>query len=137
MANVIYDKYKEALLSAANNVSLVDGNLKISLVDSDVTLFSSADEFVSDLTDTANGIIATETLANTSVTNGALNADDVTFLSVNTAIECETLLLWIDTADANTSRLVAWMDTDIDGLPIIPNGSDIDIVWNSSGIFKL
>lgn len=137
MANAIYDKYKEALMCAANNVSLVDGNLKISLVDANTTFFTSTDEFYANLDAVANGIIVTANLDNASVVSGVLNADDVLFESVNTAIECETLLLWIDTADANTSRLVAWLDTNIDGLPITPDGSNVEITWSASGIFKL
>lgn len=135
MANVIYYKYKEALMSAANNASLVDGNLKVSLIDSDVTMFSADDEFYSELANTS-AILATDTLTNVTVTDGVLDADDVTFTTV-TGNQAEALLLWIDTQDENTSRLVAWMDTNIDGLPITPDGTDIDIVWSSSGIFKL
>lgn len=135
MANAIYNKYKEALLAAANNASLVDGNLKISLIDSDQTMFSAGDEFYSELANTES-ILATTTLTNVSVTGGVLDADDVTFTAV-TGNQAEALLLWVDTQDENTSRLVAWMDTGIDGLPITPDGTDIDIVWNTSGIFKL
>ena len=135
MANVIYDKYKEALMSAANNVSLIDETVKVSLVDANNLPFSSIDEFYSDLSD-ANAVISTATLNITSLNNGVLDADDVELSSV-TGLESEALLIWIDTAEANTSRLVAWMDTNIDGLPITPDGSNVAITWSSSGIFKL
>lgn len=135
MANAIYYKYKEALLSGSTNVSLIDGNLKISLIDSDETFYSADDEYYTELANTES-ILATQTLTNVTVTDGVLDADDVTFTSV-TGNQAEALLLWIDTQDENTSRLVAWMDTNIDGLPITPDGTNIDIVWNTSGIFKL
>lgn len=138
MANAIYDKYKEALLGAESDVSLDGSNVKISLVDTDITTFTSTDQFYSDLTDIATGELATATLSNTSVTNGVFNADDVTFVAAaNTASDAEALVIWIDTANTETSRLVAWMDTNIDGLPISPIGEDIDIVWSTTGIFKL
>lgn len=134
MANAIYPKYKEALLSAANNVSLVDGTVKVSLIDNEEIVYNSSIEFYSELNET--GVIATATVANTSVTNGLFNGDDVTFTTV-TGDQSEAILFWIDTGDANTSRVVAYLDTGISGLPITPNGSDIDIQWNVSGIFQL
>lgn len=136
MANVIYNKYKEALMSASADVSLVSSNVVISLIDSNYTVFSSDDEFYSDLLDVGSGIVAETSLSNTSVTDGVLKADDVLFTSVSGA-QSEALLIWINTGDANTARLVAWMDTDIDGLPITPDGSNVDITWSTSGIFKL
>ena len=138
MANVIYDKYKEAVLTSATDSSLTAGSVKVTLVDSGTTEFRSTDEFYSDLSNTDLGILETADLTNVTCINGVLDADDVLFTDVaNTAIDAEALLLWIDTADANTSRLVAWMDTNINGLPITPDGSNVDIIWSSSGIFKL
>lgn len=136
MANVIYNKYKEALMSANSDVSLISSNVVISLIDSNITTFSSDDEYYSDLIDPVSGITAETSLSNTSVVDGVFDADDVLFASVSGA-QSEALLLWINTGDANTSRLVAWMDTDIDGLPITPDGSNVDITWSTSGIFKL
>jgi hypothetical protein len=138
MANVIYDKYKEAVLTSATDSSLTAGSVKVTLVDSGTTEFRSTDEFYSDLSNTDLGILETADLTNVTCINGVLDADDVLFTDVaNTSIDAEALLLWIDTADANTSRLVAWMDTNINGLPITPDGSNVDIIWSSSGIFKL
>jgi len=138
MANVIYDKYKEAVLTSDTDSSLIDGNLKITLVDSGTTEFRSTDEFYSDLSNTDLGILETADMTNVTCLNGVLDADDVLFTDVaNTAIDAEALLLWIDTTDANTSRLVAWLDTNISGLPITQDGSNVDITWSSSGIFKL
>ena len=137
MANAIYDKYKEALISGDSDVALNGGNLKVSLIDSDVTSFGSTDEFYADL-NSAAGVEATVTLASVTVTNGVLDAADVVFESVaNTTPQSEALLFWIDTANTATSRLVAWLDTNIDGFPITPDGSNVDITWSTSGIFKL
>jgi len=135
---VIYDKYKEALLGAEDNVSLTSNTtpVKVSLINSDVEIFNSTDQFYDDIT-VANGVIATATLANTSVTNGVLDGDNLVFETVEDEIECEALLFWIDTGNTATSRLVAWMDTNIDGLPITPDGSNVDVTWSTSGIFKL
>ena len=48
----------------------------------------------------------------------------------------EAILIYIDTGSAATSRLVAWIDT-ATNLPVTPNGGDISIQWNASGIFQL
>lgn len=140
MANAIYPKYKEALLDGDSDISLSSGTVKISLVDADTTAYSSSNQFYSDLS--ANGIISTVTMANTTVTNGVFNADDVTLPSVSANTDItdgvgDSLLIWIDTSNTSTSRLVAWLDTNVDGLPITPDGSNVSITWNASGIFQL
>lgn len=133
MANAIYPKYKEAILSGATDVALDSETVKVSLIDEDLTPYSSLDEFYSDLN--ANGVIGTTVLTNKSVTGGVFDADDVSIEASN--VESEALLLWIDTGNTETSRLVAWLDDSVTGLPIVPNGSNVDITWNASGIFKL
>ena len=91
MANAIYDKYKEALLSDSSNISVVDGAFKVSLINSDLTAFGSTDEFYSDL-NSDSGVVATVTLANVTATSGVIDADNVTFESVaNTTPESEAL----------------------------------------------
>ena len=81
MANAIYDKYKEALLSDSSNISVVGGAFKVSLINSDLTAFGSTDEFYLDL-NSDSGVVATVTLANVTATSGVIDADNVTFESV-------------------------------------------------------
>ena len=138
MANAIYDKYKEALLKGDSDVALDDGNFKVVLLNTDNEAYQSTDQFYSDVSTLANTVTATATLANVSLTNGVLNCDDVDFGVVEDITECEALLFYIDTGNTVTSRLVAYMDTNIDGLPITPDGtSNVEITWSTSGIFKL
>jgi len=137
MANAIYDKYKEALLKGDADVALDDGNFKVVLLNTDNEPYMSTDQFYSDVSSLANTVTATATLANVSLTNGVLNCDDVDFGPVADSTECEALLFYIDTGNTVTSRLVAYMDTNIDGLPITPDGSNVEITWSTSGIFKL
>lgn len=138
MANAIYDKYKEALLKGDSDVALDDGNLKVVLLNTDNEAYQSTDQFYSDVSTLANTVTATATLTNVSLTNGVLNCDDVDFGVVEDITQCEALLFYIDTGNTVTSRLVAYMDTNIDGLPITPDGtSNVEITWSTSGIFKL
>jgi hypothetical protein len=60
----------------------------------------------------------------------------VTYTAVSGAT-VEALVLYIDTGVAGTSRLVAYIDTGVTGLPVTPNGGDITVTWNASGIFQL
>lgn len=135
MANAIYPNYKEALLSGSSNIALT-GTVKVGLIDSANVSYSTADTFLSDINTGSGSIIASATIANPTVTDGLFDGDDVTFSAV-TGDQCEALLIWIDTGSEATSRLVAYLDTGVSGLPVTPNGSDIDIEWNVSGIFQL
>lgn len=133
MANAIYPKWKEALLQASSDSALT-GTVKVALVDTGTYTYSASHQFLSDLSGvvgTAQTIGATKTY-----TNGVFDGADVTFTSVsgNTA---EALVIYIDTGVAGTSRLVAFLDTNVTGLPVTPNGGNIAVTWNASGIFGL
>ncbi len=133
MANAIYPLYKQALLDAAANTDLNDGTVKVALIDTGTYSYNSAHEFFSSV----SGVVGTpQTIANTTVTTGLFDGDNVTFSAV-TGNSVEALLIYIDTGTAATSRLVAWLDTSVTGLPVTPNGGDITITWNASGIFQL
>lgn len=133
MANAIYPKYKEALLDGLANIDVNDGTVKVALVDTGTYTYSAAHDFYDDL----SGVVGTpQTIANTTVTNGLFDGDDVTFTAV-TGNSVEALVIYIDTGVAATSRLVAYIDTGVTGLPVTPNGGNIAITWNASGIFQL
>lgn len=133
MANAIYPKYKEAVLQSAANSSLT-GTVKVALVDTGTYTYSAAHEFLSSLT----GRVGTDQTigATKSYTNGVFDGGDVTFPTVSGAT-VEALVIYIDTGTAGTSRLVAYLDTGVTGLPVTPNGGDIVVQWNASGILAL
>jgi hypothetical protein len=132
MANVIYPKWKEALMQASANSSL-GGTVRAALIDTGVYTYSAAHEFLSSLT----GRVGTDqTLGSKTFVNGVFDAADATFTAVS-GNTVEAIVLYIDTGVAGTSRLVYFTDTDVGNLPVTPNGSDIIIQWNASGIFQL
>ncbi len=133
MANAIYPLYKQALLDASANVDLNDGTVKVALVDTGVYTYSAAHEFVTSLSGTVG---TAQTINTTTVTNGLFDGDNVTYTAVS-GNSVEALVIYIDTGTAGTSRLVAYIDTSVTGLPVTPNGGDITITWNASGIFQL
>ena len=133
MANAIYPKYKEAVIQSSANSSLT-GTVKAALVDTGTYTYSAAHEFLSSL----SGVVGTaQTIGATkSYTNGVFDGGDVTYTAV-TGNTAEAIVLYIDTGVAGTSRLVAFIDTGVTGLPVTPNGGDITITFNASGIFAL
>jgi len=134
MANAIYPKYKEVILGAATNTNLLTGTVKVALVDTGTYTYNAADQYLTSLTGvvgTAQTINATKT-----VTNGVFDGGDVTYTAV-TGNTVEALVIYVDTGTAATSPLVAYIDTGVTGLPVTPNGGNISVTWNASGIFAL
>lgn len=141
MANAIYPKYKQKLLNpgtlgstSSDAVDLSDDTIKVALVDTGTYTYSSTDEFYSSV---SSAVIGTpQTLGSKTVTDGVFDAADVTFTSV-TGNSIEALVIYKDTGTASTSSLVAFIDTVASGLPVTPNGGNITVTWNASGIFAL
>lgn len=138
MANALYPKYKQSLLAGDANADLdndtaTDG-IYVALVDTGTYTYSTAHQFYSDL----SGIVGTDQRITTpTITNGLFDGADVTFTSV-TGNSAEALVLYRKNSGANTTwRLVAYIDTGVTGLPVTPNGGNITITWNASGIVQL
>jgi hypothetical protein len=133
MANAIYPLYKEALIGGSANISLSSGTVRAALVDTGTYTYSAAHEFLTSL----SGVVGTaQTIGTKTITNGLFDGDNVSYTAV-TGNSAEAIVLYIDTGTAGTSRLVAFIDTGVTGLPVTPNGGDISITWNASGIFQL
>jgi hypothetical protein len=132
MANALYPKWKEAIQQASANSSLA-GTVKVALVDTGTYTYNAAHEFLTSLT----GVVGTaQTIVSKTFTNGVLGGADVTFSAVS-GPTVEALVIYTDSGSAATSRLVAYIDTDITGIPVTPNGGDIAVTWSASGIFQL
>ena len=134
MANAVYPKAKETMLSALiDGATLAGGTLKAALVDLDDYTYSAAHEFYDDV---SAAVIGTpQEVANATFVNGLLDGDNITFSAV-TGDEFEALVFYIDTGTPSTSPLLAYFDTSVTGLPLTPNGGDILGTWNGSGILQ-
>lgn len=138
MANAIYPEYKEFLLTAAANVSLDQNDTTngpyVALVDTGTYTYSSAHDFYNDL----SGVVGTDQrIATPTCANGTFDGDNVTYTAVS-GNSVEALVIYRKNSGANTTwKLVAYIDTSVTGLPVTPNGGDISITWNASGIFTL
>lgn len=141
MANAIYDIYKTALMTAGSNTSLDQNDTTngpfCALVDTGTYTFSQAHDFYNDL----SGVVGTDQRIASptvgSVAQGVFDGADLTYTAVSGA-SVEALVIYRKNSGANSTwRLVAYIDTSVTGLPVTPNGGDITVTWNASGIFKL
>lgn len=142
MASALFDPGREGFLAA--EIDWQDpAVIKCSLIRG--YTFDATDKFVSDLTSVT--IVATATLASKTVTNGVADAADITFTAVATGAACNALVIYQASAvgggaDVATSaqRLIAFLDSaNVTGLPVTPNGGNINVVWDSGAnkIFTL
>jgi hypothetical protein len=132
MANAVYPLYKQALIQGTAGTSLT-GTLKAVLLDTADYTYSAAHDFYDDMS--AGAVGTPGTIGSKTFVNGLLDGADVTFTAV-TGDPCEAIGLFLDTGTPSTSRLVAYLDTGVTGLPVTPNGGDITITWNASGIIQ-
>lgn len=136
MANALYAKFKESLLSQNPSVDLDTDTIKVALVSSTYTPNTASNQYYSSV----SGVIGTPaTLSGKSVTDGVFDASDVTFTSVTSTATVTQLVLYKDTGTASNSPLIALIDSATSGLPVTPNGGDITVSWDNGAnkIFKL
>ena len=135
MASAVYPKAKEQLLQAGINLSSAD--VKTVLVDTADYTYSASHEFLSDVPSGAR-VATSGNLGSKTFTSGVFDAADATFTAA-TGDQSEALIIYVDTGNASTSRLVAYIDTASSGLPVTPNGGDITVSWDNGAnkIFAL
>lgn len=134
MANALYPLWKEQLLQFTTNNNLSAGTVKVALIDTGVYTYSAAHQFFTSAS--AASIGTPQTIGSKTFTNGVFDGADVSFTAV-TGNSVEALIIYVDTGTAGTSPLVAYIDSSVTGLPVTPNGGNIGITWNASGIFAL
>jgi Chaperone of endosialidase len=138
MANAVYPIWKEAVIQASANSALT-GTVKVLLVDTGTYTYNAAHDFYNDLSgivsDGTGGVLGI-TIGTHTYTNGTFDAADATFTAVSGAT-IEALVLYLAPGSPDIARLVLYLDTSQTGLPVTPNGGDITVTWNASGIFTI
>lgn len=143
MANSFYNAWLNGILGAhATRVVLSSDTIKMFLGDSGAAAGApdaTNDDFYDD---TSSGLIgAAYTLANKTIGTVAAGVFDNTvdpapaFTAVSGAT-VEYLCFFKDTGTPSTSNLICYFDT-ATGLPLTPNGGDVNVTFNASGIFKV
>ena len=134
MANALYGKGKEKLLTAAINLS--SDTIKVALLTSAYSPNLSTDEFHSAIS--AYIVGTPQTLGSKTITLGVFDAADITFAAVTAGSTVSRLAIYKDTGLSASSPLLALIDV-ITGFPLATNGGDIQVVWDSGAnkIFSL
>src|SRR5215471_10783948 len=139
MANAVYPLFKQSLLTEADtNKSLnqTGSNAPYAslITTSSGYTYSASHQFYTSLT---NIVGTPQPITTPTVVNGTFDGDDVTFTAVSGTV-VGAIVIYRQNAGANTTwRLVLYEDTSVTGLPVTPNGGNIVITWNASGIFTL
>jgi hypothetical protein len=143
VANSFYDSFLNGILgSHATRVDLDADTIKMFLNDNGSA--DGAPDAVNDnfYDDRDAGLIGTAyTLAAKTIGTVAVGVFDNTtdpapaFTAVS-GNSVETLEFFKDTGTPSTSDLICYFDT-ATGLPVTPNGGDINVTFNASGIFKV
>jgi hypothetical protein len=140
MANALFNPGREGFL--LGEIDYDTAVMKVALVRS--YTFSAAHKFVSDVTGASGVLHATSAaLASKTGTSGTADAADITFTAPAANASGHSLLYFQSSAvtggadvAASAQRLIAWVDTGT-GLPVTPNGADVNVVFNASGLFTL
>lgn len=131
MANALYPIFKQRLLN--KEMDLDTDTTKAILVDAGDYTYSAAHD---DLADVAGGgIVATSgALGSPTIALGVFDTADFSWTAV-TGDQCEDVLLYDDTHASDV--LIAFYDTGMTGMPVTPNGGDINVTVHASGWFSL
>lgn len=131
MANLLYPLGKKALLDG--DIDLLVATIRAVLIDTGTYTYDAAHNAYDDL----SGVVGSESgaFASKTTTAGVFDAADISFTAV-TGATAEALAIFVDTGTPSTDLLIAYIDT-ATGLPVTPNGGDINVAWNASGIFAI
>lgn len=138
MANALFDSYRNILVGNSAT-ALVDWNadtMKAALIDAGtVDPNVATHDFWDDLVAAAIGTPVT--LASVTYPSaGKVDCADFTFTAVSGAT-AEELTLYKSTGTNSTSPLCVNYDTFSSGMPVTPNGGDINVVVNASGLITV
>ena len=146
MTNALYTKWKQALVQQAQTFKTLDVNdggvnnpyCALVTIGAGAYVYSAAHQYYSDIggtniQGTPQPILApTLTPGSTGV---VFDGGDCTYIPVfGTSVG--GLIIYRHNSGANTTwRLVYYYDTTGFGLPVTPNGGNVIVSWNPSGIF--
>lgn len=139
MANALFTAFRNGQLNGTSVVDLDTDTIKAMFVDHADDTPTIADDFIDDILSAARvpAIAAAPALGTRTVGTvaaGVFDAADTTFTAL-TGDAVESLILFKDTGSEATSKLIAFWDT-ATGLPLTPNGGDVTVQWNASGILQ-
>lgn len=140
MANTVYPLWKGALQTELATLKSLDqpapNNPALALLTIGAGGYTYSDfhQYYTDLT----GIQSTpKALTSNTLTSNVFSAAGTVFTGV-TGTAIGAFVIFRQNSGANTTwRLVLYEDTNIIGLPMLPNGGNILVTWSASGILAL
>jgi hypothetical protein len=140
VANGMFTVFRNNQLTGTSVVDFDTDTLKIIFVDhADDTPVLATDDFIDDIASAARvpAIASAPTLGTITVGTvaaGVFDAADTTFTALS-GDQAESLILYKHTGTESTSKLIGYWDT-ATGLQLTPNGADVTVAWNASGILQ-
>ena len=138
MTNSLYPLWKQALMREIDITKSLDQTSPNNPAVALLTVvggytYSDMHQFYSDL----SSIVGTpQPLTSNTVSGNIFNAQGVVFTAVTGRVDA--LAIYRQNSGASSTwKLVAYLDSNIIGLPIISNGGNLLIGWNAQGIFGL
>ena len=132
----LYPLWKQSLIDGSANVQL-NGAVQAALVNCLPRgyVYSAAHQFYSSVQPFV--VSSPQSLSNMTYVNGLFAANPtLNFPSVPQGASVDAIVVFIATGVAAASRLVLYLD-DANGLPLVPDGGDETITWDTAGIFQL
>ena len=130
--NVLYPKYKQGLLNKEHDMDA--DTISAALIDSaDYTYGAGHASYATDVPAPAK-VASFGPLTTPTILDGVFDTGDFTWAAV-TGDQAEAIVLWNDTPASDP--LCAFYDTGMTGMPVTPNGGNINVTVNSSGWFAL
>jgi len=140
VANGMFTDFRNGQLSNTSLVDLDLDDIVAMFVDhADDTPVIATDNFIDDILSAARvpAIASCPSLGTVTigtVAAGVFDAADTVFTTL-TGDASESLIIFKDTGTESTSKLVGFWDT-ATGLPLTPNGGNVTVQWNASGILQ-
>ena len=136
MPNTLYPKFKQALLNKEHDMD--DDSIKATLIDSAAYTYNATHATYADTTVPAGAKVAVSPpLTTPTIVDGVFDTDDFTWMAV-TGPPSEAIILWNDTPTTPTADpLSAFYDTGMAGMPVTPNGGNINVTVHTSGWWTL
>ena len=136
MASAIYPKGKEQLLGG--NIDLDTDTIKARLVNTgtDYT-YSALHDFGDDVTAYSGTTDVTLTSGNITLTSGVFDCSDTltwTSVAIDGAKTVDAVVIYKDTGTPGTSALLSYNEL---ASSVTPDGNNIEITINASGIFAI
>lgn len=144
MANLLYPLTKEKLLLGTIANGWESGDIRATLVRTSgggggpYYTYAATDDFLSDIPSNSDcrpetAVALTESSPNN---DGTADVADFTFPAATAGDAIQVVVLYDHTGVEGTSELWAYYDTST-GLPVTPNGADINFNVNVSGVFTI